>query len=185
MSKIILVTGGARSGKSSYGEKLLKKLDGKKGYIATAVAFDDGMKNRIKKHKAMRPDKWKTYELHYNISNHIEKISKKCDSLILDCITVFISNIFYKENINWDKISNDEIDILERKISKEIELIIKKTKQYNLNLIIITNEIGSGIVPANKHTRVYRDIVGRINQNIARLSNKAYTCISGIPIQLK
>ncbi|MGM0378105.1 MAG: bifunctional adenosylcobinamide kinase/adenosylcobinamide-phosphate guanylyltransferase [Bacillota bacterium] len=185
MSKIILVTGGARSGKSSYGENLLKKLDGKKGYIATAVAFDEGMKERIKKHKAMRPDKWKTFELQYNISSHIDKISKECDSLILDCITVFISNIFYKENIDWDKITNKEINSLENKIDKEIELIISKIKEYNLNLIIITNEIGSGIVPANKHTRVYRDIVGRINQKVARLSNKAFACISGIPVKLK
>mgnify|MGYP006301338997 CR=1 FL=1 len=185
MSKIILVTGGARSGKSSYGESMLKKLNGKKGYIATAVAFDQGMKDRIRKHKAMRPDDWETFELNYNISKHIEKISNRCDSIILDCITVFISNIFYKENINWDKITNEEIDILEQKIDNEIELIISKVRKHNINMVIVTNEIGSGIVPANKHTRVYRDIVGRINQKLAKLSDKAYACISGIPIELK
>lgn len=185
MSEITVVTGGARSGKSSFGEKLLKDAKGVKGYIATAVAFDEGMKDRIKKHQNSRPSEWETYELPYNISNSIKEISESCDIVILDCITVFISNILFREKIDWDEISHNKIDELENSIIKEINLIIKKAKENSLSMVIITNEIGSGIVPGNRLSRIYRDIAGRINQLLSKLSDNVYVSISGLPLKLK
>lgn len=185
MSKIIMVTGGARSGKSSFGEKILKEKIGRKGYIATATPFDDGMKERIKKHQNSRPKEWKTFELPREISTHIHDISKKCDIVILDCITVFSSNILFEKKYDWEKISYKEIALLEKKIIQEINQIVEKSKKYNLDLVIITNEVGSGIVPGNRLSRVYRDIAGRINQNLSKLSDEVYVTISGIPLKLK
>lgn len=185
MSKIITVTGGARSGKSSFGEDLLKKSQGNKGYIATATPFDDGMKDRIKKHQASRPKAWKTFELPYEVSSHIYEISESCDIAILDCITVFSSNILFEKEYDWEQISYEKISLLEDKIIEEIQQIIKNARQYNLDLVIITNEVGSGIVPGNRLSRVYRDIAGRINQKLSELSDEVYVTISGIPLKLK
>jgi len=185
MSKIITVTGGARSGKSSFGEKFLRESPGRKGYIATATPFDDGMKDRIKKHQNSRPKKWKTFELPREISTRIYEISKECDIAILDCITVFSSNILFEKEYDWEKISYEKIALLEKKIIKEIQEIIENAKKYDLDLVIITNEVGSGIVPGNRLSRVYRDIAGRINQNLSKLSDEVYVTISGIPLKLK
>lgn len=185
MSKIITVTGGARSGKSSFGENLLKKSNGRKGYIATATPFDSGMKDRIKKHQASRPKEWQTFELPYEISSHIYEIAQSCDIVILDCITVFSSNILFEKELDWEKISYKKISILENKIIQEIQQIIKNARQYNLKLVIITNEVGSGIVPGNRLSRVYRDIAGRVNQKLSELSDEVYVTISGIPLKLK
>jgi len=185
MSKIVTVTGGARSGKSSFGEALLKKSSGKKGYIATATPFDDGMKERIKNHQNSRPKAWQTFELPYEISSHIDKISKSCDIAILDCITVFSSNILFEKEYDWEKISYEKISVLEEKIIDEIQQIIEKARVCNLDLVIITNEVGSGIVPGNRLSRVYRDIAGRINQRLSELSDEVYVTISGIPLKLK
>jgi len=185
MSKIITVTGGARSGKSSFGENLLKKTQGKKGYIATATPFDDGMKDRIKNHQASRPNSWQTFELPYEISSHINEISRSCDIVILDCITVFSSNILFEKEYDWEQISYEKISLLEEKIIHEIQQIIEKARQYNLDLVIITNEVGSGIVPGNRLSRVYRDIAGRTNQKLSELSDEVYVTISGIPLKLK
>ncbi|HKL41139.1 MAG TPA: bifunctional adenosylcobinamide kinase/adenosylcobinamide-phosphate guanylyltransferase [Clostridia bacterium] len=185
MSKIITVTGGARSGKSSFGEALLKKSTGKKGYIATATPFDDGMRERIKKHKNSRPKNWETFELPYEISSHIKEISVKCDIVILDCITVFSSNILFEKEYDWEKISYEKISLLEEKIIEEIQQIVKIAKESDLALVIITNEVGSGIVPGNRLSRVYRDIAGRINQKLSQLSDEVYVTISGIPLKLK
>lgn len=185
MSKIITVTGGARSGKSSFGESLLKKSEGNKGYIATATPFDEGMKDRIMKHQASRPKEWQTFELPYEISSHIHQISKSCDIVILDCITVFSSNILFEKEYDWEQISYEKISLLEEKIIHEIQQIIEKARQYNLDLVIITNEVGSGIVPGNRLSRVYRDIAGRTNQKLSELSDEVYVTISGIPLKLK
>lgn len=185
MSKITTITGGARSGKSSFGEKLLKEHPGIKGYIATAIPFDAGMKDRIKKHKASRPKYWKTFELPRSISPSIEKIASECDVVILDCITVFSSNIFFEKEYDWETVPYETVDALEQKIIEEIQEIIKKARDNQLDMIIITNEVGSGIVPDNRLSRIYRDMAGRINQKLSELSDAVYVSISGIPLQLK
>lgn len=185
MSKITIITGGARSGKSSFGEKLLKEHSGIKGYIATAIPFDEGMKDRIKKHRASRPSHWKTFELPRSISPNIQTIAKECDIVMLDCITVFSSNIFFEKEFDWETVPYETVDALEQKILKEVQNIIDNAKRYDLDMIIITNEVGSGIVPGNRLSRIYRDMAGRINQRLAQLSDAVYVTISGIPLQLK
>lgn len=185
MGERILVTGGARSGKSTFGEELLKKYDGPKAYIATAIAFDEGMKNRIEKHQNQRPDCWKTYELPYNISSEVKSISKEFDHVIIDCITVFVTNILLRENCDWDQITQEEVDPIERKIVKEINAMVDAFKAEDLNVIFITNEVGSGIVPERPLGRIYRDIAGRVNQLLGKRCEHVYATISGIPLKLK
>lgn len=186
MSKIILVTGGARSGKSTFGEQTIKKMGKTIGYIATGIAFDEGMKNRIKIHQDNRPSEWNTYELPFLVSDKIEMISKECDAYILDCITVLTTNILLRdEKINWETISFQEVNVMEKEIINEIDSIINETRKYQLNAVFVTNEVGSGIVPENRLSRIYRDIAGRVNQHIAKNVDEVYVTIAGIPQRLK
>ncbi|WXR61637.1 bifunctional adenosylcobinamide kinase/adenosylcobinamide-phosphate guanylyltransferase [Peptostreptococcaceae bacterium AGR-M142] len=185
MSKITLVTGGARSGKSFFAENICEVKSKKISYIATAIPFDDGMKDRIKKHKQQRSKNWNTFEIKMDIYKELDKIINVSDVVLLDCITVLVNNIIFYENLDFESITYEEIDILESKVKNEFENMIKIIKKSEIDFVFVTNEIGLGIVPENKLSRIYRDIVGRINQYIAKNSDEVYFVISGIPNKIK
>lgn len=185
MSKITLVTGGARSGKSNFAEELCKKKSSKVSYIATAIPFDDGMKDRIKKHKDQRPNYWNTFEIKMNVYKNLDEIIKKSDVILLDCVTVLVNNIIFYDDLDFDNITYKEVDKLELKVKNEFKNIIEIIKKSKIDFIFVTNEIGLGIVPENKLARIYRDIVGRMNQYIAKNSDEVYFVVSGIPNKIK
>ena len=185
MSKVILVTGGARSGKSNFAEKLCKEQNNNTAYIATSIPFDDEMKDRVRKHKESRPDNWKTYEIYKDIYTIIDDISKEHKTVILDCITLLVNNLIYTYEIDIDNSTQDKIDELEKYIKEQVEKLLIEIQKTNLYFIIVTNELGLGGVSINKLTRVYTDIVGRINQQIAAQSDEVYFVISGIPMKIK
>jgi adenosylcobinamide kinase/adenosylcobinamide-phosphate guanylyltransferase len=185
MSKVTLVTGGARSGKSNFAEELCKKKSSKVSYIATAIPFDDGMKDRIKKHKDQRPNYWNTFEIKMNVYKNLDEIIKKSDVILLDCVTVLVNNIIFYDELDFDNITYKEVDKLELKVKNEFKNIIEIIKKSKIDFIFVTNEIGLGIVPENKLARIYRDIVGRMNQYIAKNSDEVYFVVSGIPNKIK
>ncbi|NEZ47005.1 bifunctional adenosylcobinamide kinase/adenosylcobinamide-phosphate guanylyltransferase [Clostridium niameyense] len=181
-SKIILITGGARSGKSEFAESLLK--DEKEVlYIATANITDDEMKNRIEKHRERRPKAWNTYEGSYNLDKVLYKRSEKY--ILLDCVTVMITNLMFQENIDYDKISSDKLEDLLNKIKKEFEKLIYSAIENKKQLIMVTNEVGYGVVPAYKLGRIFRDFAGSINKFIAFISDEVYLVTCGIPLKIK
>ncbi|KLO22302.1 bifunctional adenosylcobinamide kinase/adenosylcobinamide-phosphate guanylyltransferase [Marinitoga sp. 1155] len=186
MAKIIMVTGGARSGKSTFAQKIAKKFGNNILYIATAIPFDDGMRDRIKKHKNARPKDWKTLEQFKNFDNLLNNeeflIS---DTIIFECMTLMVSNLLLKHNVDFDKIDYNKIDEIEKEIFVEVEKLIKIIKIKEKNMIIVTNEVGMGIVPSYKLGNIFRDIAGRINQYLAKNSDEVYITISGIPLKLK
>ena len=185
MSKVILVTGGARSGKSNFAEKLCKDQNNNTAYIATSIPFDDEMKERVKKHKESRPQNWKTYEIYKDIYTIINDISKEHKTVILDCVTLLVNNLMFTYGIDVDKATSKELDELENYIRDQIEKLLDAVKKTNLYFVIVSNEIGMGIVPANKLSRIYTDIIGRINQQIATHSDEVYFVVSGIPMKIK
>lgn len=185
MSKVILVTGGARSGKSNFAEKLCKERNNNTAYIATSIPFDDEMKDRVRKHKESRPQNWKTYEIYKDIYTIIDDISKEHKTVILDCVTLLVNNLIFMHEIDIDNSTQDEIDELEKYIKEQVEKLLIEIKKTNLYFVIVTNELGLGGVSINKLTRVYTDIVGRINQQIAAQSDEVYFVISGIPMKIK
>lgn len=185
MSKVILVTGGARSGKSNFAEKLCKERNNNTAYIATSIPFDDEMKDRVRKHKESRPQNWKTYEIYKDIYTIIDDISKEHKTVILDCITLLVNNLIFMHEIDIDNSTQYEIDELEKYIKEQVEKLLIEIKKTNLYFVIVTNELGLGGVSINKLTRVYTDIVGRINQQIAAQSDEVYFVISGIPMKIK
>ena len=185
MSKIVLVTGGARSGKSNFAESLCINQNNSTAYIATSIPFDDEMKDRVKKHKESRPQNWETYEIYKDIYTIVKEISKKHKTVILDCVTLLVNNLMFTYGIDIDDAKQEEINQLELYIKDQVNKLIIELKKTELYVVVVTNELGMGVVPANKLSRVYTDITGRINQQIAQSSDEVYFVVSGIPMKIK
>lgn len=173
MAKIIMITGGARSGKSKYALKIAKKFKSKKAFLATAVPFDEEMLKRIDNHKKERDRNYETFEESIEISKLIMEINNKYRICIIDCITVYVGNLFHK-------FGDNETLILE-KLNETIESL----KIFKGTIVLITNETGLGIIPDNKLARNYRDILGNFNSRVAVIASKVYFLISGIPLKVK
>ena len=177
---IVLVTGGARSGKSTFAESLYKNKEDVV-YIATAKVYDDEMEKRVQLHQKSRPEIWRTYEGNYNLTKSIESE----ENYLLDCITVLTSNIMFDITKDMERISYDMQKEIEERVLKEIESLIEEINRKDYNLIMVTNEVGSSIVPEHHISRVFRDIQGRVNQRLGFLSDKVYLVCCGIPVEIK
>jgi adenosylcobinamide kinase / adenosylcobinamide-phosphate guanylyltransferase len=185
MGKIILISGGARSGKSTYAENLAKEYGNKVKYIATAIPFDDEMKLRVKLHKESRPTSWHTYESYRNLEK-VYSINKDFEVILLDCVTVMISNLLFDSvGVDFEALNNDDFEKMEKEIMEEFVSFIDAIVSNSQTVIMVTNELGSGIVPEYKSGRVFRDIAGRVNQYIAMRANEVYLTVCGIPIKIK
>ena len=182
-STIILCSGGARSGKSEFAEQLALSLKGRKAYVATGQAFDDEMKDRIKKHQLRRGKEWITFEIPLHLHKNWEEIKNVSDVILIDCLTMFTSNhVFAHGDINTQEDSNR----IESIILEELRLLLQEINNSNdKTVIFVTNEIGLGIIPENKLARYFRDITGRVNREVASAANKMYLTISGVTIELK
>ncbi|HHX18162.1 MAG TPA: bifunctional adenosylcobinamide kinase/adenosylcobinamide-phosphate guanylyltransferase, partial [Clostridium sp.] len=150
----ILVTGGSRSGKSTFAESMAKNYKSDVLYIATSIPFDDEMKIRVKKHRMQRPSHWHTLEAYKDFDMHLKKDENKKAVVLIDCITLMISNIMFEENSDWENASENEITNIEKKIINELDKLLRGIKEKGATLIAVTNEVGMGIIPANKLSRI-------------------------------
>jgi adenosylcobinamide kinase/adenosylcobinamide-phosphate guanylyltransferase len=193
MAKIYLILGGARSGKSSFGEELASSLPGKTGYLATAKITDKEMEKRVDIHRKRRPADWITFEIEKERSDKeefdiiISSIeSNGIKTVIIDCITNLLFRLI-------DQYKLDTMEIIENSIEKKVEeevldyfgYFLQRISETDLNIIIISNEIGMGVVPAFPLGRIFRDLMGMINKNIAKVSDEAYFFIAGMRQRLK
>lgn len=172
--KLIFVTGGARSGKSSFALKEAGKVSGRKAYIATAEALDEEMAKRIDRHKKLRGDDWDTYEEPLRIAEVIKNMEGKYRAIVVDCLTLWLSNLIHAD-----------LDI-----TQEIENLVEVFKNSerrapNAELFLVSNEVGAGIVPENRLAREFRDLAGIINQKVAGASDEVFMVVAGIPIKIK
>ncbi|UQN07450.1 bifunctional adenosylcobinamide kinase/adenosylcobinamide-phosphate guanylyltransferase [Deinococcus sp. QL22] len=168
---LIFVTGGARSGKSSFAEKIAQeRAESSVTYLATAQAFDTEMEDRIARHRTDRPAEWHTVEEPLDVLVALQ--AAPTPTVLLDCLSLWVSNLLLS--------GLDEEVILARTDA----VLHAQTVRGGL-LIAVTNEVGSGIVPDNALARSYRDILGRVNQRFAAASAEAYLLASGLPLQLK
>ena len=186
MSKLILVTGGARSGKSTYAEKIAVNSEEKVLYIATSIPFDEEMKERVKKHKERRSEHWGTYEGYKLLKNIVNEEAKAYPVLLLDCVTILVSNLLYDEiGEEIESFSEEKLNAIEAMILKEIKEFLDAIEKTSKTLIMVTNEVGFGIVPEYKLARVFRDISGRVNQYIASRAQEVTLVVCGIPVKVK
>lgn len=184
MGKIIYITGGARSGKSILAETMSLDNYKTRTYLATAIAYDDEMIDRIEKHLIQRGENWETIEGYKNISNLLEG-KTKTDVVLLDCLTNMVSNLLLENNVDWDMVTPSEVNKMEDEILLEIEELLACIKSYKGDFIIVSNELGMGLVPPYPLGRYFRDISGRINQRVASESHEAYMVVSGLKVRLK
>ena len=165
-----LITGGCRSGKSSHALEL-SKMALRPYYIATGWGGDEEMQNRIDKHRAERGPHWSTIETRTNIVEAIiEAESADADFILVDCLTLWTSNVMFEEKEN---------------IEEKLEELINFIPSVNTTIVFVTNEVGSGIVPGDKISREYRDQAGWVNQRVASVINRVIMTVSGIPVQIK
>jgi adenosylcobinamide kinase/adenosylcobinamide-phosphate guanylyltransferase len=172
MAKITLILGGARSGKSSYALRLAKKSGGRVAFIATCAPLDKEMEERISLHKKSRPSYWQTFEEPKDIVLLLKNIGAKFDTILIDCLTLMVSNLM---------MTKKKEDIIEKKF-KDILSALDKIKA---RVIIVSNEVGLGIVPSRKLGREFRDIAGRINQLVAAKADNVFFLIAGIPLKIR
>ena len=179
----MLITGGARSGKSAFAESLLPAED-PVVYLATARVTDDEMQERIAHHQQSRPAIWTTVEQTYDLRRVCESALQP-PVILLDCVSILTSNIMFDITGEHDRIPPALQQQVEDTVVGELERLGTAVKNRNGTLIMVTNEVGDAIVPANHVARVYRDILGRVNQRAAALCDSVYLVTCGIPLQLK
>jgi adenosylcobinamide kinase / adenosylcobinamide-phosphate guanylyltransferase len=185
MGGIIFITGGARSGKSRFAEQLLKGED-KVLYVATGIAFDEEMKDRIAKHRSSRNNKWQTVEAYRDLDKVLPAEIKDKNFILLDCVTIMVSNIMLLEKeINWDNAPPDIVNSIENEVHAEFKKLLQTAKGFSGKTIVVSNELGMGVVPPSPLGRHYRDIAGRMNQLVADAAETVYFVVSGISLKIK
>jgi adenosylcobinamide kinase / adenosylcobinamide-phosphate guanylyltransferase len=170
--KIIFITGGARSGKSHFAQELAGEFPGRKVFLATAQALDEEMKGRIERHRSLRSAAWVTLEEPIRIVEAIRNQGDRMDLILLDCLTLWISNLMMAE---WS----------EERILAEGDRLLEISKKVSASIILVTNEVGLGIVPDNPMARLFRDLSGFLNQKMARNADEVHFLISGLPQKIK
>ena len=172
MGKIILVLGGTRSGKSNYALNLAKRESRKVAFIATCKPMDNEMRRRVILHRRNRPSYWKTFEHPRDMSLLLKNTGSKFEIIIIDCLTLFVSDLILA-------------GVKESVIRSKIKILLKVLKEISAQVIIVSNEVGLGVVPENKLARDFRDIAGRMNQIVAGKSDEVYFMVSGLPLKVK
>ncbi|MGA2368173.1 MAG: bifunctional adenosylcobinamide kinase/adenosylcobinamide-phosphate guanylyltransferase [Dehalococcoidia bacterium] len=176
VNKTILVLGGARSGKSTYAQQLASSMGEKVLFCATAEPLDDEMFHRIEEHKKSRPGGWETLEVSRGIARALNNLTSGYDAVIVDCITLLLSNCLQDEA---------EFAQAEKSVFEEIRDLIEFMGHKESNYILVSNEVGGGLVPDNARGRLYRDLLGKANQLLAKAADEVYLMVAGIPLKLK
>jgi adenosylcobinamide kinase/adenosylcobinamide-phosphate guanylyltransferase len=169
--QIILVTGGARSGKSKYAEQRAAVLGRRRLYVATAEAKDEEMAQRIAEHKRRRGDEWTTIEEAVELSGALLAQRGRTDCALVDCLTLWLSNLLLRRDTKYAE--------------EKIEELLKMLPRLDFHIVLVTNEVGWGIVPDNPLGRQFRDLAGWTNQRIAAAANEIVLLVAGMPMIVK
>lgn len=178
MAKIILITGGSRSGKSAYAQKLAESLEGPRTYIATCPVVDEEMRQRIRRHQLAREGgRWQTVEEPLDVAGAVAA-NKASPVLLLDCLTLWVSNLMFQARDQAGKPTEDDV-------ADRCRQLLHACRDHAGTILFVTNEVGLGIVPENELARRYRDLVGRCNQTIAAGADVVTLVVCGLPLHLK
>lgn len=176
MSEIILITGGARSGKSRHAQRLAESLSGKMLFVATCPVTDEEMGQRIERHRLDRQEAgWQTVEETVNLVQVLNNNSEY-EVVLIDCLTLWINNLLFTDGAN---------ELSEEMVSSRVRKVVEACTARAGVVIMVTNEVGMGIVPENPLARRYRDLVGRCNQEVAAVADKVIMTTCGIPTIIK
>ncbi len=179
----ILITGGARSGKSRFATELAAGIGERVLFVATATAGDDEMRRRIEQHQRQRLAAWRTLEAPVEVGQRIAAVIDDAEVVIVDCLTLLVNNLLGQSTDP----GNGEIDTAaaETAVNREIEALGGCIRESRADFIIVSNEVGLGIVPANAMSRIYRDLLGKANQAVAEIVDEVYLLVAGQPLRIK
>lgn len=167
------MTGGMRSGKSQYALWRARQINGVRIFLATAQPFDDGLRQRVQKHKEQRGNDFRTLEEPVYLGKALATIGEAPAVIVIDCLTVWVNNLFHQTRANAHA------------VEKQKELFLQALTDCPATIIIVTNEVGMGIIPDNPLARDFADALGMLNQQLAQLSDEVILMVSGIPLWIK
>jgi adenosylcobinamide kinase / adenosylcobinamide-phosphate guanylyltransferase len=170
-SSVTLITGGGRSGKSRWALEMTKSCS-RKVFIATAEAFDHEMARRIARHQAERVDAFVTVEEPLRLAHALANVPADTEAVVIDCITVWLGNLMHYENISDT-------------CCPPVDRFLNQLASPSWDVVIVTNEVGLGLIPGDAMSRAYRDLAGSVNQKLAALADAVYLVVSGTPLKLK
>lgn len=181
MPKLTFILGGARGGKSTYAEQLAKQHPGKVLYIATAQALDSEMENRIEKHKRQRPDTWQSLEIPLDVGRQVTAHLPEEGLVLLDCLTMLTANVVLE---SCGDIDNPEEKPASEAVMKEIDQLLITVKNSACDWIIVSNEVGMGVVPPYPTGRLYRDLLGWANRKVATVADEVFLLVAGMVLPI-
>jgi adenosylcobinamide kinase/adenosylcobinamide-phosphate guanylyltransferase len=174
--QLILVLGGARSGKSTFAERLARRRGGRVLYVATAEAMDEDMERRIMAHRQQRPEEWQTLEEPLELTSALPPVLGGYDTCLLDCLTLWASNLLLSMEGNPNA---------EQEIQAAAGRLLDVYEQSSATWIMVSNEVGLGVVPPSRLGAVYRDALGRVNQAVAARADRVYFMVAGLALEMK
>ncbi|MCX8043528.1 MAG: bifunctional adenosylcobinamide kinase/adenosylcobinamide-phosphate guanylyltransferase [Desulfobacterota bacterium] len=172
-SDIIMITGGIKSGKSAFALSCGERDTKERAFVATACALDDDMQERILLHRKERGERWKTFEEARDIAGLIEKINGVFDVIVVDCLTMWVSNL-----LTIYTLTRQDIDY-------ECKRLVDAVTSASSRIILVTNEVGMGIIPADDLARSYQHALGMVNRRVARAATNVYLLVAGVPLKMK
>ncbi|MGE3537731.1 MAG: bifunctional adenosylcobinamide kinase/adenosylcobinamide-phosphate guanylyltransferase [Candidatus Tectimicrobiota bacterium] len=180
MGQLLLILGGARSGKSAYAQRLAEERGGAQVvFVATATAGDEDMAQRIARHRAERPAVWRTLEVPYDVGQALTQHLGEATVVVVDCLTLLVSNLLFRDTTTPDAATVDAA------VQAEMAALLQACQTLPATVIVVSNEVGLGLVPDNALGRLYRDVLGRANQALAAQAAAVYLLVAGLPVDVK
>jgi adenosylcobinamide kinase/adenosylcobinamide-phosphate guanylyltransferase len=183
--RLTLLLGGARSGKSRTAEKMAKSLGERVLYVATAEAKDEEMRARIEAHRSKRPATWRTIEVASSVGSAVQRalVESEADVVLLDCLTMLLSNVIL-EGLPNAEVEKLDVTAARARVSAEVDALLTSFRSCDVPWIIVSNEVGCGVVPATDLGRSYRDLLGWANQRMAEAADSVYLMVAGLPVNV-
>ncbi len=182
--RVTLVIGGSRSGKSTFAQRLAERARPPVLFVATGTASDDEMAVRIAAHQAARPANWRLLEAQRDVAATVRAELGGTRTILLDCLSLLVSNLLVAAAPEDGELSLDG-PRLELAAQTEVQTLVALAREHGAELIVVSNEVGMGVVPPSPLGRVFRDALGRANQELAAAADAVYLMVAGIPVDVK
>jgi adenosylcobinamide kinase/adenosylcobinamide-phosphate guanylyltransferase len=179
--QLVLILGGVRSGKSQFAQEMALRLGQSVLFVATGEALDEEMRQRIEEHQKARPSNWRTIEAPLGVGRRTREQTGDAQVVIVDCLTLLVSNVIGQCG------DPEQVDagLVSEKLAVEIEELVDCIEEVEASFILVSNEVGMGLVPDNRLGRLYRDCLGKANRELAQRVDTVYLMIAGIPMVVK
>jgi adenosylcobinamide kinase/adenosylcobinamide-phosphate guanylyltransferase len=182
---LTLILGGARAGKSAFAERLVADYGPKVLYVATAEIKDDEMRARIETHRARRPPTWTALEAPTGVGAALLEARPAVHAILVDCVTLLVTNLVLAYSGEEELVDAAAEEAADASVGAEIEALLKAQAGLELPMVLVSNEVGLGLVPPYPLGRLYRDVLGRANQRLAAAADRVYLVVAGLPMTLK